>query len=331
MATAQTHRELYTDVPAVTTADNVNVYPTGVAAGRFQRISWGAIFAGIVVALVTMLAFNMLGLSIGAATINPATEANPVEPAVATGSIIWLIASNLISLFLGGYVAAYMSRTADHTDGILHGIVTWGVVTLITFALLTTSIGNVVNGVVSAASQAIGTAGGIVAENSPVVAKALDTQNSVLTGIGTDVRMLMQANASAPSLSTGSTGSNQTATTDTTPTLDEIEINRAVATLFNQATITDADRQEVATLIAERTGITPAEATDRLARWEQLYIQVKTEAEDAVRSASQKVADAVTLLAGAMFAAFIAGAFAAGVGGLVAASEPATRVVVTKA
>jgi hypothetical protein len=163
------------------------------------------------------------------------------------------------------------------------------------------------------------------------VAKALDTQNSVLTGIGTDVRMLMQANASAPSLSTGSTGSNQTATTDTTPTLDEIEINRAVATLFNQATITDADRQEVATLIAERTGITPAEATDRLARWEQLYIQVKTEAEDAVRSASQKVADAVTLLAGAMFAAFIAGAFAAGVGGLVAASEPATRVVVTKA
>src|SRR5882757_3149039 len=36
-----------------------------------SRISWGAVLAGVVVALVTQLLLNMLGIGIGAATLNP--------------------------------------------------------------------------------------------------------------------------------------------------------------------------------------------------------------------------------------------------------------------
>ena len=37
-----------------------------------NRVSWGAVLAGVVVALVTQLILNLLGIGIGAATLDPA-------------------------------------------------------------------------------------------------------------------------------------------------------------------------------------------------------------------------------------------------------------------
>jgi hypothetical protein len=37
-----------------------------------NRISWGAVLAGVVVALVTQLILNLFGIGIGAATLDPA-------------------------------------------------------------------------------------------------------------------------------------------------------------------------------------------------------------------------------------------------------------------
>src|SRR5688572_27597440 len=97
---------------------------------RIRRISWGAILAGVAISLVVMLMLNMLGLSIGAATVNPTTEAEPAA-GLAAGSMIWVAATNLLALFAGGFVAGHMSGLFDDTDGLLHGLVTWAVVTLI--------------------------------------------------------------------------------------------------------------------------------------------------------------------------------------------------------
>jgi hypothetical protein len=43
----------------------------------FARISWGAIFAGAVVAIATQLVLTLIGGAIGLATLNPATGQNP--------------------------------------------------------------------------------------------------------------------------------------------------------------------------------------------------------------------------------------------------------------
>ena len=42
-----------------------------------NRVSWGAIFAGVVVGLVVQVLLTMLGLGIGVATLNPVTGDNP--------------------------------------------------------------------------------------------------------------------------------------------------------------------------------------------------------------------------------------------------------------
>lgn len=101
-----------------------------------KRISWGAVFAGLVVALVTQLLLSVLGVGIGASTINPVSEDNPVT-GIGLGAGIWFFVSTLLALFAGGWVAGRLAGLARKTDSALHGVLTWGSATLVTFFLLT--------------------------------------------------------------------------------------------------------------------------------------------------------------------------------------------------
>ncbi len=54
-----------------------------------NRISWGAVLAGVVTALVTQLILNMLGIGIGVATLDPATGDNPQASTFSIAAGIW--------------------------------------------------------------------------------------------------------------------------------------------------------------------------------------------------------------------------------------------------
>ena len=49
------------------------VEPFGGFDRPFARISWGAIFAGAIIALATQLVLTLIGTAVGLATLNPAT------------------------------------------------------------------------------------------------------------------------------------------------------------------------------------------------------------------------------------------------------------------
>lgn len=107
----------------------------------FARISWGAIFAGAIIALATQIVLSLIGMAIGLATLSPATGDSPSGTALGTGAGIWIVISSLVSLFLGGYIAA---RLAGRFNGWLHGLITWGTLTLLTLLLLTTAAGQLI-------------------------------------------------------------------------------------------------------------------------------------------------------------------------------------------
>lgn len=107
----------------------------------FARVSWGSIFAGAILALAIQLVLTLIGASIGLATIDPATGETPSAASFGIGAIGWVIVSALVSLFLGGYVAARLGGTFN---GWLHGLTTWGTVTMITIMLLTTAAGRLI-------------------------------------------------------------------------------------------------------------------------------------------------------------------------------------------
>jgi hypothetical protein len=78
-------------------------YGYGYEGGIFKRVSWGAVFAGLVVALVITL--RQFGMGIGLGAINPAGE--PLG--MGTGAAIWLGITTLIALFVGGWTTAKLA------------------------------------------------------------------------------------------------------------------------------------------------------------------------------------------------------------------------------
>ena len=111
-----------------------------------KGISWRAIFAGVVCILSVVFLLNLLGLVFGFGTINPTEESNPMS-GVGTGSLIWWIVSNLIALFMGGYVAARVGVSFYNKSGMVQGIMTWALYTFISAWLLTSAVGSIISGV----------------------------------------------------------------------------------------------------------------------------------------------------------------------------------------
>ncbi|MDX1994613.1 MAG: hypothetical protein SF029_19680 [bacterium] len=118
-----------------------------VLPDALERLSWGAILAGTMIALVVQLALNMLAIAVGATTINPQYGEDSASPkTLAMGGALWVGASSLLALFLGGWVAARFAGIPNNVDGVLHGLTTWAVVTVITTFLLTSVIGRIISG-----------------------------------------------------------------------------------------------------------------------------------------------------------------------------------------
>lgn len=316
-------------------ADNaraVDVVTTEVKPAVQRRVSWGAILAGVAVSLVSMIGLNMLGLAIGAGTINPSTQSNPIASELGTSAAVWILGANILSLFFGGLVAGRLSGFSDNLDGMLNGLVQWAVAFLITVVLLTTSIGNLVGAATGAVSSGISAIGQGLTAISPAVAEAVDLEATSLQGVGVEVTALLRRAASAAGVETttdaeGNEVASGTLAAETGPTLNEIEVTRAVVGFLANMDPTDEERQSVITLLTERTGISQVEATDTVNRWETTITRFRTEAEATAREVGQQAADTISALAGVVFASMLVAAFASAAGGIIGSPDP--REVVT--
>lgn len=119
------------------------------AGGFFRGISWSALFSGALVALMVMVLLNLLGVAIGAATMEVGIE----QSGLGVGAGIWWGLSLLIGLFAGGWVAGRLSTSIDRGEGILHGVVTWSLFLFGSLLLLGTVAGQMLGGAFSFLSQ----------------------------------------------------------------------------------------------------------------------------------------------------------------------------------
>ena len=141
------------------------------------RISWGAIFAGAVMALASQLAFSLLGLGLGASAANPYSD-NPVG-GLGFGAAIWTLLSVLISLFTGGYVAGRLAGMPRQQDSMLHGLVTFGLTSLLGFYLLTSGLGSLIGGAGSLVSSIVSKATSAASNAAPgLIDSAKDKLNA---------------------------------------------------------------------------------------------------------------------------------------------------------
>src|SRR5258705_5254230 len=78
-----------------------------------NQVSLGAVLAGVAAALVFQVLFNMLGIGIGASTLNPGAGDNPSPVSFSIGDGVWGAASGVIDALIGGLIARPVSGKAE--------------------------------------------------------------------------------------------------------------------------------------------------------------------------------------------------------------------------
>lgn len=120
----------------------------GLAAYFHQdRVSWGAIWGGLLTALGLFILLSLLASAIGITTVRTGgADAETVNRFTGVaGAII-----GLVSFFVGGYVAGAMGGWAARPAGMLNGFLVWALANVIVLALAAFGLG-----------QLFGAAGGL--------------------------------------------------------------------------------------------------------------------------------------------------------------------------
>ena len=120
-----------------------------------RRISWAAVFAGVVTGMAIQLLLSLLGVAIGASTIDPLRGDTPGK-GIAIGAGIWFLLSGLVATYVGACVAAYLSGSARKSDRVLHAVLSWALASIVMAFLLGSSFGALVGGTMRVVSSAAG-------------------------------------------------------------------------------------------------------------------------------------------------------------------------------
>lgn len=109
----------------------------GDAPSAVRQVSWGAIFAGAVVAVALMILLTTFGIGIGAGVLDPQYDQNPGS-GLGIGSGIYMIITQLIALGAGGFIAARLAGIPRPITSALHGAAVWAIATIfLTWAAVT--------------------------------------------------------------------------------------------------------------------------------------------------------------------------------------------------
>ena len=137
-----------------------------------RRISWAAVAGGVVLVVVLQLMLSLLGAGVGLGTVNTNAGSTPMASTLGIGAGLWWVLSSCVSIGVGGFVAAWFAGVEIRFDGVLHGLVTWGIATLLTFWLLSSAIGSVIGGGFSALGSVASATGSSVSDAAKPLAQA---------------------------------------------------------------------------------------------------------------------------------------------------------------
>lgn len=266
------------------------------------KVSWGGVFAGVLVALGVSMLLASLGAAIGVSAVDPAATG---ARTIGIGATVWGGIQLLIALFIGGMVATRVGAIIDRTTGFFEGVLVW-VASLMLMAHLATSA------IASVASGALSLLGG-----------ATRTFSAVVEGQGTDARGagVFPGGASAAPVEV-----------DVRGTVDEMAARLRSPELVNRvASLTglsvnetrDALNETAARVEAHRSN--PARAADEARRGiAALFERVRSSGAPAARA--EEVRPGAASTAWLTFAALLLSLVAAVAGAMIGRGKPADVV-----
>lgn len=261
-------------------------------------VSWPAIFAGAFVAAGVSVILLALGSGLGFASISPWANHGVSATTFTITAAIWLLVTQWVSAALGGYIAGRLRTrwVGTHVHEVFfrdtaHGLITWAVATVLIAASVAASIASMAGGGVRAVADASAGArgGAAAAQGAPWAALAGNA------GYGVDKLF----RSTAPPDSSRGMGDGR------------VEAAHIVANAVAAGGMPDADRAYLAELVAERTGVSQAEAQKRvdgfIAGAMDTEAKARAEADRARKSAAEaSLYLALSLLIGAFIASVAA-------------------------
>lgn len=324
-----------TGTAATAHPSNTAIYPAEYAA--FRRIRWGAVIAGALLAVATSFALNLLGFGIGLSTINPVQEADPFA-GIGTGAIIWYVVSNLLALFVGGFVAGRMAGFPKDTTAGLHGLLAWALFTILSLYILNSTVGRVFNLVGSTISTVASTAGNAVGAAVPddlgqQLQQQFQQADISLSDIrreafqvleDTDKAALDPDNLEQTAREAGNIAERNADDVATSPYAAGQEVNDIIDRIASKGgkVVEAADKDALVNVLVARSDLSETEARQTVNGWSQQYEEAKAAADrqlSQLGNTAEKVGgDVANTLATASilgFLALLAGAGAAFFGG----------------
>lgn len=266
-----------------------------------RRISWQAIFGGIIIALAMELLLTVLGASVGSTVGMQNPQDDATTHAIGIGLGIWFILVSIISLYLGGWVAGRMSGLTRSKEGALHGFVTWGAVTLVGVYLVSATAGSILNMSTRLLGQVL----------------PLDNQTiSALTGANSQGGTGTSMQGSA----TGASDSVQREVRDIEQKNGQSsqQLSTAVDRMFShQGNIDAADRDAVVNALVNDDKMSKDDANRTVDRWvqERQGNQAKVPADQQLQQVSKTLGKGLTVTGWWSFIVLVLGAIFAALGG----------------
>jgi hypothetical protein len=272
-----------------------------------NQVSWGAVLAGVAIALVTQLILNMIGVGIGASTLDPTAGAseNPSPTGFSIGAGVWWAVSGILASLAGGFAAGRLAGRPKEGAAAWHGLTSWALTTLVIFYLLTTTFGALVGGAYRTLTSAVGnvasTAGGAVQTAAQAAAPSLAGKDP-FASVEQSVR--------------GATGGNDPAA------LKDAAVAAVRAAVTGDQQKAQEARDRAAQAIARAQGIPEDQARSQVEQYEQQYRQSVDQAKQTATQAADVAAKAVSR--GALLGAIslLLGAIAGWFGGRMGAVDP---------
>lgn len=306
--------------PSVAPVHPIGQRHTGVSGPERRKVSWGAVIAGALTALAAMITLGLLGLGVGLWSVEPGGEPDTLGGMTA-GTVIWSVLTMLLSLFAGGYVASRMSATYDKQSSVFHGLLVWSLATVgliwlaasATQALFKTAVG-----AVGSISSGLASAAKAVTPDSlpefqlpeismndlpPELQQSLRNQGMTPENFKAESREAFR-NVISESEQAQIREDVMATATDIirTPGDASSDLKALGDDLFGpNGVISQEDRDEAIAVMQRRTGVTEAEATQTLERWETKARQTFDSAQQSFQTAQEKVVkagDAATDAAG---------------------------------
>lgn len=300
-----------------------------------RRISWSSVFAGVLIAVVVQIALSLLGIGIGLSTLDVKTEAHPAN-GLGIGSAIWYVVASLISLFAGGFVAGRLAQSRNTFDGVIHGLLSWSLITLITLYFLTSTIGSIIGGVGSLVGNTLSAAGNIagkgVSAAAPAIKDELQNQGINLDNLKQEAKTVLRQTGK-PALQPGALSKDVNATANNAQNAasdaaaNPQGADEQISDLFDKIqkrgdnVASAADKQAMVNVIVARTGKSEAEAGQIADNWIATYNkaaaqwqQTKQEAAAKAKDIADKAADVASTAAIITFFSLLIGAIVSAFG-----------------